>query len=239
MESLIKALDALGFPEPRRVEQLPADAEIEQILAKITNPGIAVYLGATEHTVGMIHHAELAANFLDCYAETGHWQFLEAAEHEYHLVLNGLKEEARTTFKLRASAAITYFHLERDFAERIRKGDLFLKEEVIRYLVSQGSDAPIYVAILSNDGIRIPGSTAGFQGRQTLVDLEDSVRDLAQDMNTVGANVLMMSTVANKNALGEIADSLALQCLRLPLPKPLLMAVEKQYEKTISALSYL
>lgn len=208
MESLIKALDGLGFPEPKRTGQLPPDTSMDEILAKITNPHIAIALGASEETVRIIRDTELGANFLDCYAETGQRRFLNAAERKYQMVLRSLNLEARHALKLRASAAITYFHLEMDYAERIRRMDLFLREEVIRYLLSQGSDAPIYAVLLLNDGITIPGLTAGFQARQSLWDLEDSVRDLYQDMKTVGANVLSMSTVSNRRGLREIADAL-------------------------------
>ena len=87
-----------------------------------------------------------------------------------------------------------------------------------------------------SDGIHAPGITSGFRVRQALWDLEDDIRDVQQDRNTIGANVLLMSTIKGNDGLKTLADSLYEQALVLPIPKPLVDAIKEQYQKTLVAL---
>lgn len=239
IRSLISAYDALGLPERKSISEIPPDISIESILQKITNPGIAARLGASERTIEAIHHLELTANLLDAYSETGDRRFLMAADREYAHVLNILPDPVRLTVQLRSAAALSYFHYERDVINRIKKGEFFLIEETIEYLFRRGSDAPIYAAVLSADGIFDRTLTAGFRLRQALWDLEDDTRDLQQDMLTIGANVLLMSTMNGNKSLGTIADSLYAQAHILSLPEPMITAIDMQYQKTAAALENL
>ena len=237
IRSLVAAYDALGLPEQRLQDAIPPDVTLDDILAKITNPGIAADLGASETTFQAIHHMELIANLLDAYSETGERTFLHSADAEYQKCLRLLPPEIRALVQLRGAAALSYFQYEQDVALRIQNGERFLEQEVVEYLLRRGSDSPLYTAILLVDNISGPALTAGFRLRQALWDLADDIRDVEQDRRTIGANVLLMSTVAGTTGLRTLADSLYEQGRELPLPMPLQRAIGRQYERTIAALN--
>jgi len=234
MHSLIQAYDALGLPAIPLVT--PPDVSLEAILGKITNPGIATALGASQATVAAIHRAELTANLLDAYSETGDRAFLVSADAEYRTLLGLLPPDVSALVQSRGAAALPYFLHEQDVAGRISRGEFFLEEEVAAHLLWRGSDAPIYSAILLADGIMGPGHTAGFRLRQGLSDLVDDIRDLEQDMRGIGVNLLLMSTVGTEPGLRNLAMNLYNQARLLPLPTPLLRAIEREYEQAIALL---
>ena len=134
-------------------------------------------------------------------------------------------------------AAVTYFHFERKVAHRIKQGDQFLREEASEYLLRRGEDSTIYAAILLSEGIQHPGLISGFRIRQALWDLEDDVKDLAQDRDSIGANVLLLSTRGNRRVVKGFADSIVLQSRGMEMPQPLHLAIEEQYEKTKAAIA--
>lgn len=232
--SLVAYFDAMGAI---RTDFSPVpDASMDKILPKITNPEIARKMGASPIVVQTIHTIELTANLLDSFSETGERSFLVQADDIYRKMLIELSLPIRETVQLRSAAALSYFYYEADVARRVRNGEQFLEEEAIEYLLRRGADAPIYAGILAIDGITDLGLTAGFRARQALWDLEDDVRDLEQDRESIGANVLLLSTKGKKRNLLRLADSLFRQSRRIDIPTPLSDAIEDQHEKTVMAL---
>ncbi|OGK38868.1 hypothetical protein A3F34_00465 [Candidatus Roizmanbacteria bacterium RIFCSPHIGHO2_12_FULL_44_10] len=235
--SLFEVFKSLGLILAKPVDRVPRDIDIDTILAlKLTNPQIAKSLGASDVTVEIVRAVELTANILDSYSESGDVGYLQEADRMYTETLLKLSSSVRKEVILRSAAALTYFHHEAAVALRIKRGEQFLQEEVVEYLLRRGSDSLIYEGLLKRDGIWSPGLAAGFRVRQALWDLEDDVRDLEEDKRTIGANVLLLFTNSTYD-IGNLASSLLNQARQLEIPNPLLEAIEDQYELTSSALA--
>ena len=228
---------ALGLLRPHSAGITPPDITIEAIESKITNPQIARQLGANAISIDAINGIEWAANLLDSYSETGDPKFLELADRAYNFAISPLPSEVRRDVVLSSMAAVNYFHFERLVALRIRRGDEFLPEEAIEYLLRRGSDSIIYASVLRVDHITDPGLISGFRVRQALWDLADDVTDLEQDRLSIGANVLLLSTGGERRQLRSLARSLVDRSRRMSMPQSLLWAIDQQYQKTIAVLA--
>lgn len=229
--------EALGLLRPPTQRAISYDTTVEAIALKITNPQIARELGATIISTNAIKGIEWTANLLDSYSETGDPEFLELADRTYNSAIAPLPLQVRRGVVLSSMAAVNYFHFEQLVALRIRHGDAFLPEEATEYLLRRGSDSIIYASVLLADNIMHPGLISGFRVRQALWDLEDDVRDLKQDRFSVGANILLLSTGGGRRHLKSLAISLVNRSRRISMPKPLLEAIEQQYQETIAALA--
>jgi len=235
--SLLEVFKSLGLLTEKPADKIPHDVDLKYIIAmKLTNPQIAESLGASKTTVDIVQAVELTANLLDSYSETGRVEYLHEADRMYTRTVQRLPADIRQEVILRSAAALTYFHHEAAVALRIKRGEQFLQEEVVEYLLRRGSDSLIYEGLLKRDGIWSPGLAAGFRVRQALWDLEDDVRDLEEDKRTIGANVLLLFTNSTYD-IGNLASSLLNQARQLEIPNPLLEAIEDQYELTSSALA--
>lgn len=235
--SLFEVFKSLGLMAEVPSDKVPSDIDIETILAqKLTNPQIAKSLGASDTTVDIVRAVELTANILDSYSESRDVGYLQEADRIYTGTLIKLPSNVRSEVILRSAAALTYFHHEAAVALRIARGEQFLHEEIVEYLLRRGSDSLIYEALLKREGIWSPGLAAGFRVRQALWDLEDDVRDLEEDNRTVGANVLLLSTTGVYD-IRSLAYSLINQSRKLDMPGPLLGAIEEQFELTMVAIS--
>jgi len=235
--SLLEVFKSLSLMAVVPSDKVPSDIDIEIILAqKLTNPQIAMSLGASDSTVDIVRAVELTANILDSYSESGNVGYLHEADRIYTETLVKLPTNVRSEVILRSAAALTYFHHEAAVALRIARGEHFLHEEIVEYLLRKGSDSLIYEALLKQEGIWSPGLAAGFRVRQALWDLEDDVRDLEEDKRTVGANILLLSTTGVYE-IRSLAYSLINQSRQLDIPGPLLGAIEEQFELTMVALS--
>lgn len=234
--SLVRAYDSLGLV--REISPIsPKDTSPASIAQKITSPKIAEAMGATPQTVKIIYNAELTANLLDSFSETGDRQFLQEADGVFQRTLDSMSPGLRELILGLTKSAMTYFYFESAVARRIKNGDQFLNEEAVEYLLRRGADSVVYAAILQTDNITSPGLIAGFRVRQALWDLRDDIQDLDQDRNSIGANVLLLATLGGVGNLRRLAHDLFLQGQRLDIPVALKKAIQSEYELTTSSLS--
>lgn len=234
--SLRRIYDAFGLIRQEAPSYLPPDTSIEEIMKKVTNPKIAVELGATPTTIAAINGIEVAANLVDSWSETGIVGYIDQADIVFDQAVSPLPAEVAETVRRCTIAAMTYFYYEAYVAQRIKRGEQFTIYEAIHYLLSRGADSIIYREILRADGIEHPGLTAAFRVRQALWDLEDDTRDLEQDRLSTGANILLMSTKGNKRSIRQIAHTLWTQSRDLNVPITMKTAINEQYESTVFAL---
>lgn len=235
--SIVQVFFALGLLKEKPRERIPNDISLEAIQVKITNPTIAKQLGASPKAVSAIGGIEVAANLLDSYSESGQIDFLYSADAVYQSAIENLPETVREEVLDQSKSAITYFFFEQAVARRIARGDSFLNQEALEYLLRRGQDSTIYASVLGMDKILHPGIVAGFRARQALWDLADDFIDLEEDKRTIGANVLLLSTRGKRKILTSFANSLLKQAMSISMPQPLLQAVEEQYVITRSLLA--
>lgn len=233
--SLQRVYDAFGLiRESPKI--IPPDISLDAITQKITNPKIAQAMGASPEIVSVIHQAELTANLLDSFSESGERSFLELADQTFQLTVDSLPPQTRELVLDLTKAAMTWFYFESAVATRIKSGDQFLSEEAIEYLLRRGADSAIYAALLQANNISSLGMIAGFRARQALWDLRDDVKDLEQDRESTGANVLLLSTQGDRRTLKRFAVQLLNQGRKIDAPTPLKSAIEEEYELTAAAL---
>ena len=234
--SLRRIYDAFGLIRQDVPAYLPPDTSVESIMEKVTNPKIAVDLGATPVTVAAIKGIEVAANLVDSWSETGVLDYIDQADIVYAQALAPLPDDVAETVRKCTKAAMTYFYFEAYIGQRIKRKEQFTPYEAVHYLLSRGADSILYREILRTDGIDYPGLTAAFRIRQALWDLEDDTRDLEQDRLSTGANVLLMSTKGNKRSIRQLARTLWTQSKNLSVPATMKAAINEQHESTMSAL---
>lgn len=237
--SLRRIYDALGLIRQDAPNYLPPDTAIEEIMRKVTNPKIALDLGASPTTVAAIKGVEVAANLVDSWSETGLVGYIDQADVVFAQAISPLPENVAETVRRCTKAAMTYFYFEAYIGQRIKRKEQFTPYEAVHYLLSRGGDSILYREILKNDGIDYPGLTAAFRVRQALWDLEDDAKDLEQDRMSTGANVLLMSTGGKKRNTQQLARSLWTQSRNLDIPMSIRQAISAQYESTISSLSHI
>lgn len=234
--SLQRVYDSFGLIGDGAPKVKPQDASVEAIAQKITNPRIAQAMGASPDAVALVHQTEFTANLLDSFSETGERSFLTQADEVFQGVISSLTPETRSLVLDLTRSAMTWFYFETAVATRIQRKEQFLNEEAIEYLLRRGADSAIYAALLQNDNISSLGLIAGFRARQALWDLRDDVEDLEQDRNSIGANVLLLSTRGSRKTLQRFAGQLLNQGRKLDVPIPLKSAIEEEYALTIASL---
>ncbi len=237
--SLRRIYDALGLIRQDGSNYLPPDTSVDSIVEKVTNPKIALDLGATPITIAAIKGIEVAANLVDSWSETGVVGYIDQADIVFAQAISPLPEDVAETVRRCTKAAMTYFYYEAYVSQRIKRGEQFTPYEASHYLLSRGADSIIYREVLRADGIDYPGLTAAFRTRQALWDLEDDVKDLEQDRMSTGANVLLMSTRGKRRNVQQLARALWTQSRSLDIPIPMRQAISQQYENTISTLTHI
>lgn len=237
--SLRRIYDALGLIRQDAPNYLPPDTTIEEIMRKVTNPKVALDLGASPTTVAVIKGVEVAANLVDSWSETGIVGYIDQADVVFAQAISPLPEDVAETVQRCTKAAMTYFYFEAYVAQRIIRGEQFTLYEAAHYLLARGADSVIYREVLRADGIDYPGLTAAFRTRQALWDLEDDAKDLEQDRMSTGANVLLMSTGGKRRNVQQLARALWTQSRSLDIPIPMRQVISEQYENTISSLSHI
>jgi len=234
--SLRRIYDAPGLIRQDAPNYLPPDISVDLIMEKVTNPKIALDLGATPVTVAAIKGIEIAANLVDSWSETGVVGYIDQADVVFAQAILSLPEDVAETVRRCTKAAMTYFYYEAYVSQRIKRGEQFTLYEAAHYLLSRGADSIIYREVLRADGIDYPGLTAAFRTRQALWDLEDDAKDLDQDHMSTGANVLLMSTRGKRRNVQQLARALWTQSRDLVVPTTMKRAINEQYQSTLSAL---
>ncbi|RJQ16762.1 hypothetical protein C4573_01725 [Candidatus Woesearchaeota archaeon] len=231
--SLKGAYLSLGLPEIKT--QIPDEATVEGIQAKITNPAILNAMGIDDVLLQACYHAEMAANLLDSTSETGSLYFLDAAEEHYQSALSFFPIGMRERMMLITASAMSYFQLEQYFAQRIARGDQLTQSEALHYHLSRGADAQIYAEIAAM-ATPSTGLVSGFRHRQALWDLTDEVFDLEQDKRTLGVNILLMADLDDRTRLKAFGELLYQQGCSLDIPNPLRTALNAEYEHFLAVV---
>ena len=145
VESLVRAYYALGLPKKAEIEV--EDVNPCAISRKISNPDILRAIGVDNSLVDACNDAEMSANLLDAFSETGSMGFLYFADYKYQHFLAALPLGLRGRIKIITASALSYFHIEQYFSERIKRKDQITLNEAITYHMARGADAQIYAEL--------------------------------------------------------------------------------------------